>query len=70
MPNFSPELIAIMRAALDDVMSHVPVEQVTPAIKVRLAEFILRAAGDGHTSYDVLFVAAFSQIRTVLVMVA
>jgi hypothetical protein len=51
-------------------MSHVPVEQVTPAIKVRLAEFILRAAGDGHTSYDILFAAAFSQIRTVLVMVA
>jgi hypothetical protein len=70
MPNFSPELIAIMRVALDDVMTHVPVEQATSAIKVRLAEFILRAAGDGHTSYDVLFVAAFSQIRTVLLIVA
>jgi len=70
VPNFSPELIAIMRAALDDVMSHVPEGQATPTIKVRLAEFILRAARDGHTSYDVLFSAAFSQIRTVLLMVA
>ena len=69
MSNFSPELIVVMRAALDDVMIHVPIEQASSAIKVRLAEFILKAAEKGHTSYDVLFLAAFSQIGTVLLMV-
>jgi hypothetical protein len=70
MPNFGPELTAVMRTALDDVMTHVPVGQATSAIKVRLAEFILSAAGDGQTNYDALFFAAFSQIPTVLLMVA
>lgn len=68
MPNFSPELIAIMRTVLDDVMRHVPIEHVTSGIKVRLAELILRAAGEGHTSYDALFAAAFNQIQTVISM--
>ena len=29
MPSFSPELISTMRAALDDVMTHIPVDQAT-----------------------------------------
>jgi hypothetical protein len=66
MPNFNPELIATMRAALDDVMTHIPVEQATSGIKIRLAEFILKAAEEGQTNYDMLFAAAFSQIRAVL----
>ena len=70
MLSFSPELTAVMRAALDDVMTHVPVAQSTSIIKIRLAEFILKAAEKGHTSYDVLFVAAFSQIGAVLLMAA
>jgi hypothetical protein len=47
-------------------MTHVPIDQATSAIKVRLAEIILKAAHEGHTSYDLLFAAAFSQIQTVL----
>jgi hypothetical protein len=68
MQHFSPELIATMRAVLDDVMIHIPVEQATSGIKIRLAQLILKAAEDGHTSYDTLFAAASSQIQTVLSM--
>lgn len=68
MPTFNPELVATMRAALDDVMTHIPVDQTTSGIKVRLAEFILKAAQEGQTSYDRLFAAAFDQIQAVLSM--
>ena len=68
MPSYDPELISTMRAALDDVMSQIPVEQATLGIKVHLAEFILKAAADGQTSYDALLAAATSQIQTVLSM--
>jgi len=68
MQHFSPEVIATMRVVLDDVMNHVPVEQATSGIKVRLAEFILKKAQEGQTSYDALYAAAFDQIQTVLAM--
>lgn len=68
MPSYDPELISTMRAALDDVMTQIPVEQATLGIKVHLAEFILKAAADGQTSYDALLAAATSQIQTVLSM--
>ena len=45
MPSFSPELISTMRAALDDVMTHIPVDQATSGIKIRLAEIILLPRG-------------------------
>jgi hypothetical protein len=36
MPSYSPELIQTMRAALDEVMTKVPLEQATPGIKAAL----------------------------------
>jgi hypothetical protein len=33
MPSYSPELIQTMRAALDEVMTKIPLEQATPGIK-------------------------------------
>ena len=36
MPSFSPELISTMRAALDDVMTHIPVDQATSGSWPRL----------------------------------
>ena len=63
MQSFSPELITTMRTVLDDVMTHIPVEQATSGIKIRLAEIILKAASDGQTCSDVLFAAASSQIQ-------
>jgi hypothetical protein len=66
MRSFSPELIATMRAVLDDVMTHIPVDQATVGIKVRLAEIILKAAAEGQTSYELLYATVFGQIQTVL----
>jgi hypothetical protein len=68
MAEYSPELIQIMRTALDDVMTKVPMNQATVEIKARMAEFILKAAADGQTSYDGLVAAASDQIQTFLAM--
>ena len=59
-----------MRAVLDEAISKIPVEQVTPAIKAHLAEFILKAAAEGQTSYDGLLASASDQIQTILSMVS
>ena len=66
MPSYSPELIQIMRAALDEVMTKVPVEHATPGIKAHMAELILKAAAEGQTSYDGLLAVASDQIQTIL----
>jgi hypothetical protein len=44
MPTFGPELTRVMRTALEEVMTRVPAEYSTPAMKARLAECILKAA--------------------------
>jgi hypothetical protein len=66
MPSYSPELIQIMRAALDEVMTKVPLEQATPGIKAALAEHILKAAAQGQTNYESLVAAASDQIHTII----
>ena len=68
MPSYSPELIQTMRAALDEVMTQIPVDQVTPAIKARMAGVILKAAAEGQTSYEGLLACASDQIQTILSM--
>jgi hypothetical protein len=66
MPSYSPELIQTMRAALDEVMTKVPMDQATPGIKAHMAELILKAAADGKASYAGLLAAASDQIQTIL----
>jgi hypothetical protein len=68
MANYSPELIQIMRMALDDVMTKIPVDQATVEIKARTAEFILKAAAEGQTTYVGLVAAASDQIQNFLSM--
>jgi hypothetical protein len=68
MADYSPELIQIMRMALDDVMTKVPMNQATMEIKARMAEFILKTAADGQTTYVGLVTAASDQIQNVLSM--
>ena len=68
MPSYSPELIQIMRAALDEVMTKFPAHQATPGIKTQMAEFILRAAAQGQTSHEGLVVSASGQIQEILSM--
>ena len=66
MPMFNPELIETMRAALEDAMTNVPLEQATSGIKAHLAECILKAAAEGQTSYESLMAAAADQLSTIL----
>jgi hypothetical protein len=66
MPQFDPRLISLMKNALEDVMTRVPVEYSTPATKAFLAECILKAAAQGHTSYNELVAAASDQIQVIM----
>jgi hypothetical protein len=66
MTIYSPELIENMRAALDEAMTKIPVDQVTPELKAQLADFILRVAAEGQITYNGLLVAAADKIQTIL----
>ena len=44
MPNFDPELVQVMRHALDEIMKKVPLEYATQATKAHLAERILKTS--------------------------
>jgi hypothetical protein len=68
MPTFSPALITIMRAVLEEAMTKVPPEQATTVTKAYLAEFILKAAAEGLTSYEGLMAAVMNQLPTMLPM--
>ena len=68
MTIYSPELIETMRNALDEAMSKIPADQVTPALKAQLADFIVKAAAEGQTTYSGLLAAASDQIQTILSM--
>jgi hypothetical protein len=66
MPTFSPQLIQTMKAALEEAMTKVPLEQATPGIKACLAECILKAAAEGQTSYGGLITSATDQLPGIL----
>ncbi len=66
MPTFEPELVQLMRAALEEIMTRLPVEYATPATKAYLAECILKTAAQGQTSYESLLSSAADQIQTVI----
>ena len=68
MPAFSPALITIMRTVLEEAMTKVPAEQATTETKAYLAEFILKAAAEGLTSYEGLMAAVINQLPTILSM--
>jgi hypothetical protein len=66
MPAFSPALITIMRSVLEDAMTRLPAEQATTVTKAYLAEFVLKAAAGGLTSYEGLITAAVAQLPTIV----
>jgi hypothetical protein len=70
MPIYAPELVQTMRTVLDEVMTKIPIDQATPSVKAHLAEFILKAAAEGQTSYDALLTSASIQIQTILSMLS
>jgi hypothetical protein len=69
MVRFDPGLLHLMRAALEESMTRVPVEYSTPVIKAYLAECILKAAAQGQTRYDGLVAAAVEQVQNALTLV-
>ncbi|WGS27452.1 hypothetical protein [Bradyrhizobium sp. ISRA464] len=68
MPQFDRELVALMRSALEDVMSKVPPKISNTATKAFLAECILKAAAQGHTSYNELLAAATDHLQSIMTM--
>ena len=66
MPTFSPELVALMRAVLDDVLLQLPSSVSNATAKVLIAESILKAASKGRSSYDELFAAATEQVQKIV----
>jgi len=68
MPFFAPELVEVMREALEEVMTKVPSEYSTPATKAYLAECILKTAAQGKTSQNELVAAAAEQIKEAIML--
>ena len=66
MPQFDPPLIQVIRNALEEVMTRVPLEYSTTATKAYLAECILKAAAQGQITYDQLVAAGADQIPVIL----
>jgi hypothetical protein len=66
MPQFDPQLIQDIRTALEEVMTRVPLEHSSSAIKGYLAECILKSAAQGHISYNELVAAAVDQIQVAI----
>ncbi len=66
MANFDREFVQTMRNALEDVMTKVPSGYATLAIKIYLAECILKAAAQGIKNYPELVAAAAAQIQVAI----
>src|SRR5436305_586564 len=62
MAKIDPQ-VDVMRRALEEVMTKVPLEYSTSSTKAYLAECILKAAAQGRTTFDELLVAASDQKR-------
>jgi hypothetical protein len=66
--KIDPQLVVVMRSALEEVMTKVPSEYATSATKAYLAECILKAAAQGHTSLEELITAAADHIQSALAL--
>jgi hypothetical protein len=63
--SYQPELIELMKAALDEAANTLPLARQTPAMKVKLASRILYAAARGVRDPIQLRVAALMEIEEV-----
>jgi hypothetical protein len=59
--HFSPELVTLMKAALDTAVDQIDRSHRTAATKVKMAERIVRAASEGVTDLDELMSAAVDE---------
>ena len=62
MPKSEPQLVNVMRSALEEAMTSVSSEYATSTTKVFL-EYILEAAAQGQTRYDRFVTAATGQLE-------
>ena len=61
--NFSPELVALMRAALDTAIDRIDRSHRTPATKAKMAERIVKVASEGVMDLHALMSAAVDEGR-------
>ena len=66
MPQFDPEQLQVIKRALEEIMTRVPPECSTVTVKAYLAEYILKAAAHGQTSFDALVSAGTDQIQAIM----
>jgi hypothetical protein len=52
MPHYSPDFVQTMRSALDAVVTKIPADQATSAVRAKIAELILQTAAEGQRSYE------------------
>ena len=65
MHSNSPELIKQMTNVLDEIIPAIPIDNRTSALIARILTCILKAAGDGQTSYELLLAAASAEISVI-----
>ena len=61
--NFSPELIAVMKVALDTAVHRIDQSHRTPATKAKMAQRIVTTSCEGVTDARVLMSAAIDEGR-------
>jgi hypothetical protein len=61
--KFSPELVILMRAALDTAVDHIDRSHRTPATKAKMAQRIVQTAAEGVTDLHALTRAAVDEGR-------
>jgi hypothetical protein len=61
--TFSPELVALMRSAVDTAVHHLDRLHRTPATKAKMAQRIVRTASEGVTDLHALMSAAVNEGR-------
>jgi hypothetical protein len=63
LATFSPELITLMRSALDTAVDQIHRSHRTPATKAKMAQRIVRTASEGITDLHALTNAAVEEGR-------
>ena len=61
--NFSPELMATMKSALDTAVHRIDQSYRTPATTAKMAQRIVRTASEGITDLNALMNAAVDEGR-------
>jgi hypothetical protein len=61
--NFSPELVIIMKSALDTAIYRIDPAHRTSATKAKMAQRIVRTASEGITDVHMLMSAAIDEGR-------